>query len=310
MIDQRDEWFAMKLNALNSVLKSWARLGALSVALACALTPLAQAREGVNVGQQSALTRLVPADQVEQAGAQQYAEMMAQAKAQNVLVPASDAQVVRLRTIAQRLIPYSTGWNKRAQSWQWEVNLINAKDINAFCMPGGKIAFYTGILQQLQLTDDEVAMIMGHEIAHALREHARARMGKSAATRIGASLLSTILGLGNAGDTLLNMGGQLITLRFSRDDESEADLVGMEIAARGGYNPRAGVTLWQKMAAASKGAPPQWLSTHPSGNSRIADIQKNLPKVLPLYERAEKPPRRFDVPRRVGAVSPAPAGKG
>src|SRR5690606_27893171 len=236
---------------------------------------------------------------VEQAGAQQYAEMMAQAKAQNVLVPASDAQVVRLRTIAQRLIPYSMGWNKRAQSWQWEVNLINAKDINAFCMPGGKIAFYAGILQQLQLNDDEVAMIMGHEIAHALREHARARMVKSAATRIGASLLSTILGLGNAGDTLLNMGGQLITLRFSRDDESEADLVGMEIAARGGYNPRAGVTLWQKMAAASKGAPPQWLSTHPSGNSRIADIQKNLPKVLPLYERAEKPPRRFDVPRRV-----------
>jgi predicted Zn-dependent protease len=155
-------------------------------------------------------------------------------------------------------------------------------------MPGGKIVFYTGILEQLQLTDDEVAQIMGHEIAHALREHARARMGKSAATSMGAGVLSQLLGLGDVGRTVANYGVQLLNMTFSRSDESEADLVGLELAARAGYDPRAGITLWQKMAASSQGAPPQWLSTHPAGNTRIADIERNLSRVLPIYERARK----------------------
>jgi predicted Zn-dependent protease len=155
-------------------------------------------------------------------------------------------------------------------------------------MPGGKIAYYTGILDQLKLTDDEVAQVMGHEIAHALREHARARMGKGAATNIGASIVSQVLGLGDLGRTVAGYGVELISLKFSRDDETEADLVGLELAARAGYDPRAGVTLWKKMQAASKGAPPQWLSTHPAGNTRITEIEKALPLVLPLYERAPK----------------------
>jgi predicted Zn-dependent protease len=155
-------------------------------------------------------------------------------------------------------------------------------------MPGGKIAFYTGILDQLQLNDDEVAMIMGHEMAHALREHARERMGKSAATNIGASLLSQLLGLGDLGQTVAGLGVELLNLRFGREDESEADLVGMELGARAGFDPRAGITLWQKMGAANKGAPPQWLSTHPAGATRIADMERNLPRVMPLYERARK----------------------
>jgi predicted Zn-dependent protease len=133
-------------------------------------------------------------------------------------------------------------------------------------------------------------MVMGHEMAHALREHARERMGKTAATGLGANLLGQLLGLGDIGQTVTNYGAQLLTLQFSRSDESEADLVGMELAARAGFDPRAGVTLWQKMAAASKGAPPQWLSTHPAGKTRIADIEANLPKVMPLYERARRKP--------------------
>jgi predicted Zn-dependent protease len=248
----------------------------------------AQAREGVEVGSNSKLTRLVPAGQVEQAAQQQYGELLAQARAKGALAPDNHPQVVRLRAIAQKIIPFAQPWNPRAQKWNWEVNLIGSQEINAFCMPGGKIAFYTGILEQLKLTDDEVAMIMGHEVAHALREHARERMAKSVATRAGASLLSGLLGLGGAGDALVNMGGQLLTMRFGREDESEADLVGMELAARAGYNPQAGVSLWEKMSAASKGAPPQFLSTHPSGKTRIKDIQANLPKVMPLYERAKK----------------------
>jgi predicted Zn-dependent protease len=137
---------------------------------------------------------------------------------------------------------------------------------------------------------------MGHEIAHALREHARERMGKNAATNIGASLLTQVLGLGQVGQTVTNYGAQLLTLQFSRSNETEADLVGMELAARAGFNPRAGVSLWQKMSAANKGAPPQWLSTHPSGNTRIAEIETNLPRVMPLFEATQKDTPAKEVP--------------
>jgi predicted Zn-dependent protease len=257
------------------------------------LTPgraLAQdgSREGVVVGGNSVFSKLVPADTVEQSSAQQYAEMLQQAAAKNALGGKNHPQVRRLRAIAQRIVPHALGWNPRAKNWRWEVNLIGSQQINAFCMPGGKIAFYSGILDKLALTDDEVATVMGHEVAHALREHARARMAKNAATGIGANLLSNVLGLGQLGQTVTSYGAQLLTLQFSRTDESDADLVGMELAARAGFDPRAGVTLWQKMAAASQGAPPQWLSTHPSGTTRIADIQANLPAVLPLYARSRK----------------------
>jgi predicted Zn-dependent protease len=256
-----------------------------------------------DVGRESTFTNLVPADQVERAAAQQYAQLLRNAADQHALGPDNHPQVQRLRAIAQRIIPHALAWNPRAKQWRWEVNLLGSKELNAFCMPGGKIAFYSGILAQLQLSDDEVAAIMGHEMAHALREHARARMGKTAATRIGASLLSAVLGLGGTGDALLSMGGQLLTLKFSREDESEADIVGMELAARAGYDPKAGVTLWQKMLGANKGAPPQFLSTHPSGSTRIQDIEAKLPKVVPLYAAAEKPPRQFGPPAKAPAAS-------
>jgi predicted Zn-dependent protease len=255
-----------------------------------------------DVGKESTFTRLVPAEQVEQAATQQYAQMMRKAADQRALGPDNHPQVQRLRAIAQRIIPFTEAWNPRARQWRWEVNLLGSQDLNAFCMPGGKIAFFYGILAQLQLSDDEVAAIMGHEVAHALREHARERMGKTAATRIGASVLSAFLGLGGTGDALLNMGSQLLTLKFSREDESEADIVGMELAARAGYDPQAGVTLWQKMLAANKGAPPQFLSTHPSGATRIQDIQAKLPKVAPLFAAADKPTRRFGPPAKPAAA--------
>ena len=267
------------------------RAGALALLAGLAALAPAMAREGVEVGKNSAFTKLVPAEEVEHSAAQQYAQLLAQAQGKNALGSRDHPQVQRLRAIARKIIPFAQAWNPRARDWKWEVNLIGSGQINAFCMPGGKIAFYTGILDQLRLNDDEVAMVMGHEIAHALREHARERMGKSAVTqgaaRIGGALAAGIFGIDpRLTDGLARGGANLLTLEFGREDESEADLVGMELAARAGYDPRAGVTLWQKMGAASKGAPPQWLSTHPSGKTRIADIEKSLPKVMPLYERA------------------------
>ena len=249
------------------------------------------ARDGVEVGKTSGFTKLVPAAQVEGSANQQYAQLLKQAKDKNALAPDDHPEVIRLRAISQKIIPYSYEWNPRAREWKWEINLIGSTQINAFCMPGGKIAFYHGILDKLQLTDDEVAMVMGHEIAHALREHARERMGKSEATNVIASIGSALASAyfkvdPSVTDAVARQGANLLTLKFSREDETEADLVGMELAARAGYNPRSGVTLWQKMSAANKGAPPQWLSTHPSGSTRIKEIENNLPKVMPLYERS------------------------
>jgi len=243
----------------------------------------------VDVGKSSSLRKLVPAEKLETAANQQYAQMMSEASGQKALAPDNHPQVVRLRSIARRLIPHTAQWNDRSRQWKWEVNLIGSKQINAFCMPGGKIAFYTGILDQLKLNDDEVAMIMGHEMAHALREHARARLAKSQATGIGLSLGAQLLGLGQLGDVAANLGTQLLTLKFSREDETEADLVGLELAARSAFAPQAGASLWKKMAQASGGGGgPKFLSTHPSGPDRIRELEANAPKVQSLYDQARK----------------------
>lgn len=266
----------------------------------------AWAREGVDVGRESQFSKMVPAEQVEGAAGTQYQSLKNEAGQKHALAPDNHPQTIRLRAIAQRIIPFTYEWNPRAKQWKWEVNLLGSKQINAFCMPGGKIAFYSGILTQLQLNDDEVAMIMGHEMAHALREHARERMGKTMATRGAIEIGAALFGLGNAGRMAADMGGQLLTLKFGREDESEADLVGLDLAARAGYDPRSGVSLWKKMAEASKGAPPQFLSTHPSGPTRINDIQATLPKVMPLYERAPKPEQRFEPMKAAASSSSSP----
>jgi predicted Zn-dependent protease len=266
----------------------------LSIALAAlpvtgALAQRDAAREGVVVGKTSRLSQLVPAAEVENAANRQYDELLAQAAANRSLAQPDHPQLQRIRAVAQRLIPQAPPWNARAANWKWEVNLIGSNQVNAFCMPGGKIVFFSGILDQLKLTDDEIAMVMGHEMAHALREHARERMAKGALTSVTANVLVQVLGLGQVGQAMTGIGAQLMTLKFSRSDESEADLVGMEIAARAGYDPRAAITLWKKMSQASKSSPPQWISTHPAGTARIAELQKNLPRVMPLYERAKRP---------------------
>ena len=242
----------------------------------------------VQVGGTSRLSKLVPAEDLENAATGQYQELLQKAKAQGALAGSNNAQLQRLRAIAQRLIPCTTQWNARASQWRWEVNLIGSKEINAFCMPGGKIAFYTGILEKLQLTDDEVAMVMGHEMAHALREHSREQMAKNSATSIGLSLGAQLLGLGDLGNLAAKMGTQLLSLRFSRSDESEADLVGLEIAARAGYNPQAAISLWRKMGEATGDGGIGFLSTHPTGPDRIRELERNIPRVQGLYEAARR----------------------
>ena len=241
----------------------------------------------VDVGPSSNLRKLVPAEELENAAGEQYAQLLADARSKGALAPAGNPQLQRLQRIATKLVPQTAQWNDRSKGWRWEVNLLGSKQINAFCMPGGKIAFYTGILDQLQLSDDEAAMIMGHEMAHALREHARARIAKSQGTGTLLSLGAQLLGLGQLGDVAASLGTQVLTLKFSREDEPDADLVGLELSARAGYNPQASVSLWEKMGRAGGGAGgPSFLSTHPSGPQRIQQLQANVPKVQGLYQRA------------------------
>ena len=262
------------------------QLGGAGLGFTALLAGTVQAQ--VEVGQASSLRKLIPAETLEASARQQYRQTLGEADSKGALAPDDYPQLKRLRAIAARLIPFTAQWNPDSRKWKWEVNLIDSKKINAWCMPGGKIAFYTGILDQLQLNDDEVAMIMGHEMAHALREHSRERLAKSKATGMGLSVASQLLGLGQMGDVAANLGTQLLTLKYGRDDETEADLVGLEIAARGGFKPEASVQLWKKMLAATGGGKgqPSFLSTHPSGNNRIQELEANLPKVAQLYEQA------------------------
>ena len=233
----------------------------------------AQARETANeddgsVGRKSRALSFASAARIEREAGTQYRDLMREASRKGALAPASDPQLQRLRGVAARLIAQATRYNARAADWKWEVNLLGSSQINAFCMPGGKIAFFSGILTKLRLTDDELAIVMGHEIAHALREHGRERAGKELWARIGtavAAIGGALIGLGDLGGQVASGTAQVALLRNSRSDETEADLVGLDLAARAGFDPRAGLVVWQKMEAAGKGrGEPCLLYTSPS----------------------------------------------
>ena len=268
-----------------------------SLLLAGTMAPLADPASAADPEcKRSAVAGLVPAASVESMARQQYQQLVREAQSKSALAPPDDPQLQRLRYIAARIIPLAPACNERAREWRWEVQLLRSNQLNAFCMPGGKIAFFSGILSRLKLSDDEVAVIMGHEAGHALLEHARERVAKSGSTSFGLRALAAVFGLGSLGDMAAQATSQLISLKFSRDDESEADALGLLLCARAGYDPRAGVSLWQKMGAANAGkAPPAWLSTHPAGPERIKEIEARLPRVLPEFQRAPAPDRRFPV---------------
>ncbi len=264
---------------------------AATMVVALALAAPVSAREpdgdgGVKVGRMSILRNLVSEEGLEQQAGLQYDALTRKAYQQQALLGENHPTTQRVRKIAGELLPHATKFNERAKTWKWEINVINSPTVNAFCMPGGKIVVFTGIIDKLKMSDDEIALVVGHEIAHALREHSRARAAKGTITNVGAIAVSILTG-SNAVGQLASVGGDLLGRKFSRNDETEADLVGMELAARAAYDPRAGVGLWEKMSTFSKGAPPQWLSTHPSGAARIQTFKDNIKDVIGLYEKAK-----------------------
>ena len=241
----------------------------------------------VGVERKQYMFSMLSTEQVNQMYAQSYQETLSEASSKGVLEKSS-AIDKRVDAIAKRLIAQVSVFRPDAAQWNWEVNVIDSPELNANCGPGGKIIFYTGLIEKLKLTDDEIAAVMGHEIAHALREHGREAMSKAYGVQM-ATQLGPAFGVGDGSLQLANMGVEyLMTLPNSRSNENEADLIGLELAARAGYNPNAAVTLWQKMGAQGGSAPPEFMSTHPSSDSRTAALKANIPKVMPLYEKARR----------------------
>lgn len=272
----------------------WRRPGVVvaSAVLAClvACSTVKTTEPGaVGVSRTQRMSSLVSEAQLDAGARQAYTEVMTKEKQEgNLNVDA--AMVQRVRAIATRLIPQTAVFRKDAPNWNWEVNVIQSDELNAWCMPGGKIAFYSGIITRLNLSDAEIAAIMGHEIAHALREHSRERASEQATTGVIVGVGAAILGVGDTGSQLTQLAYQSVFgMRHSRGHETEADRIGVELAARAGYDPRAAVSLWEKMAKATGGSSgPAFLSTHPSPESRIADLQKYAALTLPLYEAARR----------------------
>ena len=260
----------------------------LAVALFIAGCQSVQTTRGGEVGvdRQQRMSSFVSQADVDATAKKQYGEIIQAAQKKGVLNQDA-ATADRVRRIAQRLIPQTAVFRDDAPRWQWEVNVLTTTEVNAWCMPGGKIAVYTGLIEKLKITDDELAAVMGHEISHALREHARERMGRQVATGVGLSVVEIFTGipLGDLGQTLAQ---SMFVLPNSRENEQEADRIGVELAARAGYDPHAAVTLWTKMASLGGSQPPQWLSTHPSHETRVKDLQAYSQRVMPLYEKAAK----------------------
>jgi predicted Zn-dependent protease len=229
--------------------------------------------------------------EVERLSAISFNEQNKKAQDKKILIT-SGPQYDRLITIANRLITQTAYFRDDTQKWNWQLSLINAPILNATCAPGGKITFYTGIIDQLNLNDDEIAAIMGHEIAHALREHGRERLSQAMAQNTITSIALAAAGGYGAQINAANQVAQyVLVLPNSRQHESEADAIGIELAARAGYNPRAAISVWQKMMKATKGKnPPEFLSTHPSGETRIEQLSALMPAVEPLYRDAPKAP--------------------
>jgi len=245
---------------------------------------------GGAVGAQRSQLMLVSSEQLDQMAAQAYAKLQADAAKKGAL-NVDPAMTQRVRAIASRIVPKTAVFRSDAPGWKWEVNVINSNELNAFCMPGGKIMFFSGLINQLRLSDDEIAIVMGHEISHALREHSREQVSQAIAAQTAIGVGAALFGLGQGSADLAGAGYEaLIATRFSRGDETEADRMGLELAARAGYDPRAGVSLWQKMINASHGGrPPEFLSSHPTDASRVQQIQLLLPTVMPLYTAARRP---------------------
>jgi hypothetical protein len=231
---------------------------------------------------------LIPSPMLEAQAAEEFSQITYGAEHANRLYGDTDAHVTRVRSIVDKLIPYSLKWNERAKNWKWDVAVVRSPDIRMYCLPGGKIVVYSGLLDRARLNDNELGMLIGHEIAHALREHARERLGELQASQLDPSgTIPQLFGLADLGAAPLGIGSRLLEMKYESTDETEADVIGSDIASRAGFDPRAAVTLWDKLATATRSNRDQgYIYVHPYTPARRQDIIKRLPDMLPLYAKA------------------------
>ena len=273
-------------------MKRMLRKGSVKVLAVLMLLPLGacqtvQTTQAGAVGIDRTQRMAVSAQSMEQSANKQYAQVLAEAQKKDKL-NTDTAQYERVKAIADKLIKQTPAFRTDALGWKWEVNVLTSNEVNAWCMPGGKIAVYTGLIDKLKITDDELAAVMGHEIAHALREHSRERASEQAIAGIGISIVAAVAGVGQIGQKGMEYAYQgLLGLPNSRAHETEADRIGVELAARAGYDPRAAITLWQKMGQVGGGEPPKFMSTHPPRSDRVRDLTNYSEKVMPLYLKAK-----------------------
>ena len=243
---------------------------------------------GGSVGADREQLMLVSAEDMDNAAKEQYAQVLKEAGDAGTL-NTDKAVYNRVQAVAKRLIAQTGSFREDALKWDWQVNVIKEDTVNAWCMPGGKIVVYTGIIDTLKLTDGELAAVMGHEISHALKEHSREQASKQYIQQAGISVVTQVAGLSETGQAVLALGTQYgLTLPFSRECETEADNMGTELMARAGYDPHEAITVWEKMNKLSNNSVPEILSTHPSNDSRIKNLTTIAEKVDPLYKAAKK----------------------
>ena len=241
----------------------------------------------VRYGNAIAFRTLIPSPLLEQLTANEYAQIVQTAADSNRLLPANQPRVKRLRAIVAKLAPYSVKWNDRVKSWAWDVNAIRSRDIRLTCLPGGKVLVYGGMLDRVRLNDDEFGVLLAHGIAHALREHARSNFGVASQTSLRAAALPPLFGVGDPLPQALNLGERLQSLHYDPTDETEADVIGGDIAARAGFDPRAAITLWDKLAVATRANKASgFIYTHPYSAARRQDLLNRLPDLMPLYAKA------------------------
>jgi len=241
-------------------------------------------------GRSQAMT--VSDEQAAQKSQAAYNQLLQEAQTDKVL-DEDTSQVRRIQEIANPLISQAEKLRPASNQWAWEVHVLKSTEVNAWCMAGGKMAVYTGLLDKIQPTDDELAAVLGHEIAHALLSHQAEKMSRSQMQNASISvglIAASMMGYGMPGmGALANSAASVgLELPNSREAESEADSVGLRLAAQAGFNPEASVSLWQKMLAVSSNHQPTWLSTHPDPESRISAMQVEAQKLMPVYETARK----------------------
>lgn len=249
------------------------------VVTACATSPTGR-RQLMIVSEQHAIN----------ASAQAYVQTIAPLERQGK-VDSNPVINARVKHITSLLVAQAVIMRPETEAWQWSIKVIDdPKTVNAWCMAGGKMALYTGLLEQIEPTDDELAQVIGHEIAHALANHTAEKMSVAMASSIG--VIAVAIATDTPGMTAGAAAAALVAVQLpnSRTAETEADRIGIELAAKAGYDPKAAVTLWEKMEQVSGGSPPDFLSTHPSSGKRQQRLGELVPEMTPYYEaQGERP---------------------